>query len=463
VTPMGVTGPRQPGAGALVEPPPVPEGMEVRISKHGTPYFAPIAADMDDEVAQNEHVRANMSVFAGKDDIIQRYGIGIWLYFDFIKFLALMNLIMFGIGLINWVPHMLERRSPLDPGEEVPLEETDLDFLFASSYRRSMSRYYFPTTALGIVFGFCIGPLYYLRVRRFYAARAEVEHKRDEFAGTDVDIIRANVHYSPSQRSRRVLGSYLLFALSLAISGSFTFLITKAFSGSSASLTSFLASLVVSLSNYAWKRVCVRLTEAERHATWSRFRKHATVKFFGFKMLNMLVLYVAKELAGGVLDTREATSVCVLAETGNQFFFLLLLDVTLFNIVEVVAPLIAMRLKGGKGKGDDEARPEFDLSEEFLELLYRHTIVLLGMGSFPIIAGFGMVANMLEYRVDLFRLTRICQKPKVQRHSLKRFIVFFLFVTSVAALASWPNGTAWVLSSKRSKSGYANCLMWPKG
>eukprot|EP00163_Fabomonas_tropica_P017762 TRINITY_DN3150_c0_g2_i10.p1 TRINITY_DN3150_c0_g2~~TRINITY_DN3150_c0_g2_i10.p1 ORF type:complete len:209 (-),score=40.93 TRINITY_DN3150_c0_g2_i10:423-1049(-) len=207
-----------------------------------------------------------------------------------------------------------------------------------------------------------------------------------------------------------------------------------------------------------WKQVCTRLTRFECHRTWSSFRKHNTIKFFAFKICNVLVLYVAKRLATEV--DREK---CVTTEIGQQFLFLILLDVIVFNVIEFIAPQISARIWHDDSKGDEANKPEFDLSEEYLELLSRQFIIYMGMSTFPLITLIGVLAMILEIYLDKARLIKVCQTPRIRKHSLRHFITFFLMITAIAALASWPNGTGFILSSTKSTTGFAKCTLFPDG
>jgi len=216
-----------------------------------------------------------------------------------------------------------------------------------------------------------------------------------------------------------------------------------------------------------WQRICVVLTRMERHRTWSTFRSHNTLKFFLFKMLNVLIMYASRVLVPRFCphipkvqkycivsnpdgSNSELTSACDFSSVGQQFFFILLLDLTVQNFWEVFSAWGKAKCnaqKGMMGEGsNDSVRPEFDVAEEYLEVLYRQFIVYLAFSIFPVVAVFGIVCNIVEYKVDKYILLRICQHPRGLQGSMKNFLTFFLLTTAGVALVSPPFGAAWVLS-----------------
>jgi nitrate reductase NapE component len=103
--------------------------------------------------------------------------------------------------------------------------------------------------------------------------------------------------------------------------------------------------------------------------------------------------------------------------------------------------------QGMMGEGsNDSVRPEFDLAREYLEVLYRQFIVYLAFSIFPLVAVLGLICNIFEYKLDKYRLLRICQHPRGLQGSMRKFLVFFLFTIAVVALVGPPFGAVWVLT-----------------
>lgn len=98
-------------------------------------------------------------------------------------------------------------------------------------------------------------------------------------------------------------------------------------------------------------------------------------------------------------------------------------------------------------KKSDVGRVEFEVADEYLELYIRQFIVYIGMPIVPIIPVFAFIANLLEILVDRYRLMRLTKTPPYLRGSMRHFLVFFMFLTSIVSILIFPYGSFWVLSS----------------
>jgi len=194
--------------------------------------------------------------------------------------------------------------------------------------------------------------------------------------------------------------------------------------------------MFMTMVNMAWKRVCVWLTRIERHVTWTKFRQHNTLKFFLFKMLNVLAMYASRVLVPKICPEIPNikkfcnNSSCLTSSVGVQLLFLLVFDLTVQNMWEISFGWFRAKVnerRGMMGKGsNDSVRPEFDVAEEYLEVMYRQFIVYLAFAIVPLAPVLGLVCNIVEYRVDKYRLLRICQHPRGLQGSMRNFLTFFL-------------------------------------
>ncbi len=119
---------------------------------------------------------------------------------------------------------------------------------------------------------------------------------------------------------------------------------------------------------------------------------------------------------------------------------LLLLDLVVWNFVELVSPVVMAKLfkllKITSNKSDEEQKPVFDLAEEFIELFYRQYIVFSAVTIFPIVGLFAFVVTCCEYPLDKFKLLKMCQQPKRINNNLTIFIVLLLSCTAITSLFS---------------------------
>lgn len=122
------------------------------------------------------------------------------------------------------------------------------------------------------------------------------------------------------------------------------------------------------------------------------------------------------------------------------------------NIAEIVYPIVYRKIascftKKKISKYNDVARPEFEVADEYLELFIRQYIIYIGMTFVPILPILGLISNLLEILVDRYRLMRLTKTPPYLRGSMRHFLVFFMFITSLISLLMYPYGTFLTLGS----------------
>jgi hypothetical protein len=99
-----------------------------------------------------------------------------------------------------------------------------------------------------------------------------------------------------------------------------------------------IITVAISVINAVFKSFALTLSKFEKHKTWTSFRKHNTFKIVLFKIGNVFVVGFAKGFA-------NRASICPLAANGDQYFYLLLMDVLLYNFLEIFTPWITDVLK----------------------------------------------------------------------------------------------------------------------
>lgn len=175
-----------------------------------------------------------------------------------------------------------------------------------------------------IIMWFIFGPLYSFKIQRYFKLLSRNPQlinnrffkKREQSAdSTDIvevhleeyidaeDYIKVNERVTPVERRYRILASYIIFVLVLGVSSVATFVLVAASTSqpvqhldSRSILLSAIIAMFMTMVNMMWQRICVWLTRLERHATWTQFRQHNTLKFFLFKMLNVLAMYASRVL-----------------------------------------------------------------------------------------------------------------------------------------------------------------------
>jgi len=202
-------------------------------------------------------------------------------------------------------------------------------------------------------------------------------------------------------------------------------------------LISLAISIVIAFVNFLWKKACTRLTNFEKHRTWSGYRTHNTIKLLFFKLINVFVMGFTK----GLFNVP-----CVVRSLGNQYLIQILLDFFVFNSIEIAVPYLVYLFKKATNKGSDEdAKSEFDVSEEYLEIIYRQYVIYCGMTSFPMITFVACISSVLELYFDKLRLLRFCRKPPMINGSAKSVVTFFLIVIAILPMMNWGGGNLYTL------------------
>ena len=276
------------------------------------------------------------------------------------------------------------------------------------------------------------------------------EHDLAEAFDRDADIIKENLSTTRWHRLGRYFVSYSLFILfmliSCAITVGFTILqnFTTIYEAADAvfsqntlylTLISIAISVVIGLVNFLWKKICISLTNFEKHHTWSGYRSHNTFKYLFFKLFNVFFMGFTK----GLFNVP-----CVIRTLGNQYLIQMLLDFLVFNAIELVVPYVSYFISKRRNKGSDEGvRPDFDVSEEYLEVIYRQYLIYSGMASFPMITLIALVASILELYLDKWRLVKLCKKPPMTNGSVKTVVSFFLTCSAVLPILNWGGGNVY--------------------
>lgn len=430
----------------------VPAGHTLQFTSMGMPYLKrdeDVAPTEEDDEAANEHKVEKLSFFVSMDEIERRYGIGTRLYFNFLKYIMITNAIL---SVLSSVPYFYFLSN-----KEGPLTQNDA---FISGYSRDEWGLWLGINILQIVMWFTFGPVYFLYIKkRLENAKVQDHDNIYNLTGMALDEIKDNVHFTSTQRFWRRVGSYFIFILLIGVSGGITYLIQwlgRETAGEIFSVVNYVVTFSVVTINFFFQTISVKLVQLEKHKTWSLFRKHHTIKLIAFKIINVCAMYAALSFSF------QRNGRCIYFDAGSKFVSLILIDLFFQNFMEMAVPLMkrwgATHVKYLQTKGGDEAaKPEFDVSQEYLELFYRQFVIYLGLSIFPGITVLGLITNILEYPLDKYRMLRICQRPKPLDISMKRFLVIWLFVTGLAGLLTWPQGAIWTLTATRGYSPSFTC------
>jgi len=441
-----------------------PAKKTIKFTRTGLAYLE------DDDEAANEHKLERLPFSTPLDEIEHRYGIGTRLYFDFLKYIIFCNVVLFAVGFLNWVVFMASDDAertvmcnypnqnfsyregcncttpivcPTYEGATRPLQLWEKAFV--NAFTKDQLPSWATFSALAVVLWFAFGPLYLVLVRKTH--KIVVDHDNEyDMSGEEADRITANETISSVERIVRRTISYVVFCLLIAGSAAGIYFIqawgTKAYVQTSFWL-SLLVTVIISGVNMAWSFICSFLVSFEKHCTWSAHRKHHTIKLYAFKIINVTVMYAALQWAF------SGDYACPLQDIGVKFLLLIVMDLFIMNAVEFFLPVartvVFRRISFLRSKGSDESElPDFDVAEEYLELLYRQFVLYMGMLTLPLLTFVALITNIVEYPLDKFRMLRMCQRPKRLNSSLTGFIVVFMVITAAAGFFSYPHGALWM-------------------
>ncbi|KAM9973689.1 hypothetical protein ACTFIW_010806 [Dictyostelium discoideum] len=442
----------------------VPEGFIVSYTKSGQPFLLSVELQREtneDFMAANEHAKLKLPINCDNKDIERVYGTGIYLYFNFISFCIGVNVLLFLCVLINMVPHYYFG-AKYGHFKNFSIQDYLLLSLNLQSYYQSeVKLYYFWSTFGCILLSFFMGPVYAFKINSYFRKSNKTDFE-DGFDADDVIVKNANI--PRKERLVRFFISYIIFILLLGGSAVLCALVLKFVNSykffTNILTTSFISACIIRVINVIYDQISIYLTMFEKHPTWTKFKIQNTLKLFVFKIVNVIILYILRDRIFENITHQSILEGCPFVDVGSQFLFILVLDLTLSNLWEIIysvsmAYIGRRREKSGR-RSTESYKPEFEISEEYLEILYRQFIVYLGLPIYPIVALFGVVCNIVEYYVDRFRLIRICKKPHRMQGSMKKFLSFYLLFISLISVASYPYGSGWVLIQIGFKTGNLN-------
>eukprot|EP00727_Mastigamoeba_balamuthi_P002553 m51a1_g12295 hypothetical protein (619) ;mRNA; f:318779-321401 len=386
----------------------VPQGHHVEFDKKGQRFL------VKNEPEKTKAVEEPPLRFLAKEsDVLERYGNGIVLYFHFLNFVIKTNVWLFFLSLISFAPHVVID-VVLEAGwNTMSSSSNDIVDMILSNIQGGRKLFYLSS----------------------YSERL--------FSAWFISVILAAL-------SALFIG-YFLFLVMLAVSAACTMVWTiLEMTFLSSRIASLGLAIFIFVVRIIWGLIVLKLTNLEKHRSWGSFKKHMLMKTYLFKVFNLLIVYVCRWLVPryDIVHTFFSTihidkspdvvieDRCGLVALGDQFLMFLAVDLIVSNIIELVLPPLKAALSASKGTTPE--KPEFDLAEEYLEIIYRQFMIYLAFPYFPMITLLGVFGNLLEVVIDRYRLFRVCKKPPRLDGSMKTQNTFFLFMNALFAIASFP-------------------------
>jgi len=442
-------------------------------------------AEEEDYEAVFEHNPKRESFLLPLDEIEQRFGKGTRLYFNFLKYIILCNVINLVLGLINTAffaasddagrtvmcnyPNLnFTWRNGCKEGEPVLRRLTLYEKLFVGSWTTDQRTSWFGLSVATFVLWYLYGPIYALVIGRAQKSKQmgvdAVDDENDRLY-VETDRIKENEGYSTTNRVLRQIATTAL-SVTMIVAGVLinyhVQLVANRDDISSNTIYSFAMSAVVAIINTIWTSSVSFIVDFEHHRTWSGARQNYLVKLYLFKIVNVTANYAALNYA--FADPYS----CPMQQTGAKFITLIILDLFVFNALEFLVPPLKLWLYRRCGyrpclkshAGDDALRPEFDVAQELIELLYRQFVLYTGTITMPLLAFLGLITNIVEYPLDKARLLYFCRPPKRLEKTMTNLIVTAMVCSALAATLTYPFGAMWVIFGVGETDIHEHCSLW---
>eukprot|EP00727_Mastigamoeba_balamuthi_P005174 m51a1_g14655 hypothetical protein (449) ;mRNA; r:150950-153018 len=417
-----------------------------------------------------------LPLLASMADIEDRYGVGMFLYFDFCAFIIVANVLLCVCTGINWGYHLAETHDLAD----------GFELFFASGYHTSRYTAWLVTTLAAFVITFCMGWIYIIRAKKIndkrgmtcggYKVQEMWEQDTMNLLPDQMGLIQANLRLAPCSRRARLLVSYFLFLVVTCISIAILGVVVarqvlsvdlRKYTGDPTlevyyypiTVWDFVVSAVLVLLEFLGKRFCGWLTHIERHKTRMTHSKHKTIKLFIYKIVLCTTLYVAQRWVEDRDSSRHHQ--CPMRSAGIKFLSVLVCDATLGTFLVWAVP--AWRLCRNKCKSDQsKVQPiQMDLANEYMDHLYRQYWMLLGLTVFPPITILVLIMNVFQYPLDRARLLLLCGRTKRTVGSAKYYLATLMSLVTLLGFFVWPNGGFWVLFGNHLEaSHYCACSIY---
>jgi hypothetical protein len=443
--------------------------LQYSFTKYGQPYIprddipVMVHRSKSRQFLPGEDTDENNPLKISLDKIEKNFGPGTRLYFTFLKFMFFVTCFVGLVAFISWIVFLA------DPDKTWGFTWADF---FVSNYPASTasSRYWFwSNVVIYIIYNLSV-PVYFIWEFCIYS------EKHPTYQAFNKDIIPENIHKKP----RYYIGGVIMLGALMVATGIFYgFLSLQDYvsirqtsgsgtsNGSGAIIFGFTANTLmgipVSVSfivcNMVWNYFSVWITQLENHKRWGTFRFSRSLKITLYKILSATILYLLIALVLTVPPSNQ----CLLQNSGINFLFTIVIDGLIIVFVETLAPILYRKAKikwWAADEEDESIKPDFDISEEILQVVYRHFILYLGLMIAPIIGLLGIIVNGIQFYIDRYRIFRVCKKPQYISTKLGTVMLMFVIINVLAVTITYPNGYLWLLFVPDSlPSGFQNCTI----
>ena len=405
-----------------------------------------------------------ISIFSGLHTIEQFYGKGIKSYFSFVNYMILFNLLLSALGFISFIMFMS------DPNKHYSFKWDD--FFISNYIYKSSDKYWIGTTCASLVCLLLMGPIYYFAEKYIINKNRMVPTIENIWEFVDNENIEMTFDDTIADNTYKQTGyiismsiTFLCVSLSACILAGLIeaqkFVIVTygdIILFSIVSLNSIMnlpICIAFMLINIVWKYMSYYVTNLENNKNWTQYNISQSSKLILFKIVSATMLYTLMAII------LKPISSCLETTIGTNFMYIVVIDAVVINFfVEICIPLCMRKFRQKCLKKTNERLPEFNISEELQQLIYRQFIINIGFIICPLISAVGLIGMLLQFMFDRIKLKYVCADPGHVERPLEKFLLVLCLFLTASTLFTFPNGGLWMIFiPDMLPSGLKNCSM----
>lgn len=293
----------------------------------------------------------------------------------------------------------------------------------------------------------------------------EIEQQRPAFKGeymTDpITGIKKKIQKSKGwERIKRSIGFSITFIFTISVLSFIIFLTTaKRDYRSYSTYLSLANAMQIKVMNFVHRIIARKMTEWENYEYDSEFNNALTVKLYLFQFINSYssLFYIAFFKEKDMCVSGSNTGNCM-RELQEQLFWILVFN-SFMNLFELGFPYIKQkialfrensRIENQQGENAQvqvkklcsiEAQSKLTIYEtpldDYMELIINYGYVVMFSVACPLFPLFSFLLNILEVRVDAYKLCYLCQRPyPTPANSIGTWISIIRTVSLIGALTN---------------------------
>ena len=415
--------------------------------------------------------RTQMSIFTTNYMIKKKFGLGVSLYFDFLYYMIVSNLVIGIFMTLIW-----SIQAELSSASTNPLS-----LIYIESYGSGAASYYiFLFSNILVVVFYILQALIYFYTRRQIVEREKNKNKYLEQQPKEIQNLVKNKRggYDPNKKH---VAKWIRILLTLVSNCLFIF-VTLIFCAAICALIYFkpmesviqeyldsqlqkvnvpifsfydiFISVILFIFYQCLKLVSTIMQNMEIHYSNNGAIKSSLFKFVVGKILLVETMYATNR----VVATNNG---CPFASAGSTFLSVVLTDLVLTNFFGVLMPFLKYKFPRFKrflmvalkkmlcccGKGiDPDDDPDFEIQTEYFEIYFRQFNIMIGSTACPLLLLIGSLTFTIEYVCDKVKLVKFTYKSEKTHGQMIKFNTIFMILTVVLAVFIWPYGIFWITS-----------------